>query len=177
MPRFRITIEKNRPDTQRTWTNIYYVNVADLQTAITHIANFANAERALYPSFVYITKGRADDAVANTDQYGTQVFNAAGLRTPPNSDSAPLWVTARVDFTVAGFTSPSRKYLRGCLFESDFTINALGTDITALLNTYADTVVALPFCDVDMEDIIDGVPFPAPQMRQLKRGSKKKNTP
>lgn len=177
MPIFRITIEKYMASAAEYWTNIYHVDVADLQAAVQQIANFANAERPLYPESVVITKGRADDGIPNTDQYGTQVFNAAGTRASAGQDLNPLFVTARVDFTSAGFGSPSRKFLRGVLYESDVSFSSIGATVAALLNTYGDAIIALPVCDVDGQDLVDAVPFLAPQMRQLRRGSKKKIVP
>lgn len=176
-PPFRCIIEKYQPSQAEYWTNVYWINVADLEAANTVAASIMAAERPLYWNGVTITKTRVDDNTPNTDQFITVPQNLLGTRTTPASNNAPLWVTARVDFAVAGNGRPSRKYLRGVLFEEDFDSISLVTAVKNLLQTYANTIAGLAVCDPDLQDITSGAPFNSPQMRQLRRGSKKPVTP
>jgi hypothetical protein len=83
-----------------------------------------------------------------------------------------------VDFDVSGGGRPSRKYLRGALLEGDVNFMTLTSAITTPANTFADAIVAIgTIVDPQGNGFLDGVVWPAPQMRQLRRGSKKKITP
>lgn len=176
-PPFRIIVEKYMASNGEYWVNQYWTPAVDLDAANTVAASVMAAERLLYWNGVTITKTRVDDNTPLTDQFITVPQNLAGTRATPASNSAPLWVTARVDFAVAGNGRPSRKYLRGVLFEEDFSSIDLSTTVKTLLQTYANTIVGLNICDPDMQDLLSGAPFNAPQMRQLRRGSKKPATP
>lgn len=177
MARFRLTVEKYHNASAEYWVNRYYVNAADLADATLMSNGIVDAEKALYPNTVVITKSHVDDDVPLTLNYETTIRNLAGIRTAPTGDFLPLFVVARVDFSVAGGGRPSRKYLRGVLFEADTTFNTLGASILTALNTYASSVAASGACDPQGQDIIGGSPWNAPAMRQLRRGSKKKLVP
>lgn len=177
MPAYRLTIEKFHSASAEYWVNRYYVNAASLADASLASNGIVDAEKACYPAGVIITKSHVDDDVPLTENYETTVRNLAGTRTTPTGDAMPLFVVARVDFTVAGGGRPSRKYLRGVLFESDASFSTLGSGILALLSTYASSVAASGACDPQGQDIVAGVPWNAPAMRQLRRGSKKKDIP
>lgn len=173
---YRITIEKYSATLGRYWTNVYQSGAATLAAASAHGLELAAAERPLYPSHIVITKVRADDNVKNTDNYKTTPLNQAGTRATQTTDSAPLFVTARVDFASADSGAPSRKYIRGTLTEDEFTWNALQASALTRLQTYADAVVASAAVDPDNADLTTGSVFPAPQMRQLKRKKRPKPT-
>lgn len=176
MPVYRATVTKFHAATGEYWTNVYWISGADIDAAHQDASNLINLEKALLYSSILITSVRTDDAVEGTDAYRTYTVNTPGSRTP-SSDMLPLWVTARVDFTVAGGGRPSRKYIRGCLEEADMTMTAIGSGTTGLLNTYAAGVAALAGAvDVDGAEILNGVVMPVPQMRQLRRGSKKRSS-
>lgn len=178
MTLFRATLQKYAAFATRYWTNVYWVDAADIATASEILNDIMVAERPLYTGAVTITSGRVDDAIPGTDQYITSPFNLAGTRTnPTSSEMAPLWVTARVDFAVTGIGRPSRKYLRGVLWESDFSHSAVVAGMLTLLQTYANAIVALPMMDVDGQSFAGGFPYNAPQMRQLRRGKKRTVTP
>lgn len=172
-----MTIEKYRADVHEYWTNIYHLVATDVGDALTYTDSIVAAERPLYTGAVTITKGRVDDALPNTDVSAVKVFNVAGTRTPPLEHAVPLFVVARVDFTVLGGGRPSRKYLRSVFYEADISFTIIEAPVKALLQTYANAVCSTGMCDVDNQAFVVGVPFPAPAMRQLRRGSKKKKDP
>lgn len=177
MATWRLTVEKFLASAAEYWTNVYYFDSA----AVTNTATFAqavvDAERAVHLSQVTITKWRADDNTLGTDEYVTTPVNLPGLRAGAPLDTIlPLFVTGRVDFA-ASSGRPSRKYLRGVLQESDVSMTSIsGASLTAL-EEYASTMAGLTgYVDIDGQELVAGSVFPAPQMRQLRRGSKKKTT-
>ena len=174
---YRVTVEKHYAAFQAYWTNIYWITAADLAAGLTQAQAIVNAEKPLYANHITITKARVDDGVPETEQFSTLVPNAVGTRATPAGDDFPLFLTARVDFQVADNGRPCRKYLRGVLFESDSGIAVLGAGIKTILQTYATAIAATTACDPQGFDIVSGAPFGAPQMRQLRRGSKRPATP
>lgn len=176
---WRISIEKFMASGAEYWTNIYYNNNATLADAVIRAGELVAAERPLYGPQVTVTKARVDDFTEGTDVGQTIVYNLPGTRTADLSGSyLPLFVTARVDFGAADAGRPSRKYLRGTLTEDDLLGPlSLSAASIARLQTYADAITDGSSCDVDGADLTTGVPWPAPQMRQLRRGKKRTVTP
>lgn len=177
MPIFRAQIEKFHQYTSEYWVNRYFINAATIEDAAVSMNGIRDAERQLYTSFITVTKGHVDDMQPNTDVYLTPTWNMAGTRPAPTGQMFPLFVVARVDLTVAGYGRPSRKYLRGVLWEGDADINLLEANMLTMLGQYGTNIAAAGACDPQGQDIISGAGFPAPAMRQLRRGSKKKVTP
>lgn len=180
MPIHRVTIEKHQPSVGEFWTNVYFVNVNDRPAAIPIMDALVAAERALYigPTGIYITKGRIDDRnPATPEAFTTKVYNLAGQRTGTTGGQAPLWVTVRVDLSTGDTGRPSRKFLRGVLTEDDFNMVSLSGTVQSLVVGYIQAVVNAGIVDVDGQNITNGALFNAPQMRQLRRGAKKKVTP
>lgn len=177
MPVYRCHIEKFHSGSGEYWVNRYFINAASLSDASVASTGIVDAEKVLYTSDVSITKSHVDDNVPLTDNYETTVRNLAGTRAAQSSVRLPLFVVARIDFTVLGGGRPSRKYLRGVLYKDDAGFNFLGAGILTMLQTYATNVAASGACDPQGQDVIGGSPFNAPAMRQLRRGSKKKDTP
>jgi len=173
----RIAIEKFAPVNQEYWVNVYYAPGSQPSAAQTIADLIMQAERPLYVSTITITKAHIDDMTPDTDVFQTIVYNQGGTRTGNTTDLLPFWTTARVDFSTAGGGRPSRKYLRGVLFEQDANFMTIEATMQTRLQTYADAIVASGACDVDGQDLSLGVARPYPQMRQLRRGSKKKDTP
>lgn len=175
----RMHVEKYWAALNEYWTNVYYTNTGTLSDAVTLAAGIATLERALYPSSVTITKVRADDMVPNTDNFATQVLNLAGTRTAMATGSwLPLFNTVRVDFSSADAGRPSRKYIRGTLNEDDLAGPvSLETGTLTRVATYASALVGLAVCDVDGADLTNYATWPAPNIHDLHRRSKKKTTP
>lgn len=175
-PPFRLTIEKYYNG--EYWVNVYWLNVATLSAGGPPAEAIYNAERAIHLTGITFTKYRLDDATPNTDQYITVVKNQLGQRVP-SGDPVPLFVTARFDMsTTVG--RPSRKYFRGVLTEADLagygTIEAASA--TSLQNAWSVPILAVDeYVDVDMTAFTTAALFPFANVRQLRRGSKKKLTP
>jgi len=175
MPPYRITVEKS--GYSMSWVNVYYAAGTGVDQFTAEVNGIVAAERPLLLSTIAITKVRVDDQVKGTDNYRTYTINQMGTRASQVSDTAPLWVTARIDFNTAT-GRPSRKYIRGSLVEADFNMVQIVTGTIAMYQAYGDAIVNLAaIVDVDGQDFTSATVFQAPQMRQLRRGSKKKATP
>jgi len=174
---YRITIEKYMPLFPEYWTNIYWVNALDMPTAQAVVPALINAEKALYTNVVTITKARVDDGVPGTDVFSTSIHNVVGTRATPASEMMPLFVVLRVDFGSLDGGRPSRKYLRGVLWETDGTHASLNAPLLTLAANYGLAVVGTAVCDPQGFDLNSAAPWSAPAMRQLRRGSKRKVIP
>lgn len=173
----RITVEFVHLASQEYWTNRYFTTTA-VDAAGTVLDAIAAAHRNILASNCILTKIRIDDNVQGTDNFDTVSKNAAGLVATGGGDMLPLWVTARVDFDVAGGGRASRKYLRGIVGESAVDFTTLSSGLITLMNTFGDAIIAVgTICDPQGNLFVDAVPWPSPQMRQLRRGSKKNVTP
>ena len=173
----RITIAFYAPTAGQSWTNRYFTT--DLWTAGgTTMDALVAAHKPVLTNNMYITNIRIDDNVEDTDNYDTVSVNQLGTQNPAGAELMPLWVTARVDFDVAGGGSPSRKYLRGFLREDLSNFTLLHTGAVTVLETFGNAIVAIgTICDPQGNLFVDAVPYLSPQMRQLKRASKKPVTP
>lgn len=175
----RITIEHFNPNVGEYWVNRYFTTDA-VDAAGDTLDALVAAHVAVHLASVLITKARIDDNVEGTDNFDTVSYNTAGTRSLGSDVQVmlPLFNVARVDFDVSGGGRPSRKYLRGTLIEGEVGFTGLASGLVAALNTYADAVVAIgTICDPQGNLFVDGVVWPYVQMRQLRRGSKKKSTP
>jgi hypothetical protein len=173
----RVTIQKFNSLTGRFWVN-RYLTTALVSAGGATIDGLVAAERAILRSESIITSARIDDNVEETDNYDTVSVNLNGQLTGEGETSMPLFVVARVDFDVAGGGRPSRKYLRHVLTEASSGLTSIAPTIITALNNYAAAVVAVgTICDPQGNLFVDGVVWPYPQMRQLKRASKKKIIP
>lgn len=176
MPLWDVTVEKYFAGANEYWVNNYNINAASGDDAVPVISAFVNAEKALYDSAIVITKVRISSSTPDDDAFYTSAVNVAGTRTAGTGDRSPLFVVARVDFSVA-WQRPSRKYLRGIFSEGDITFSALIPGITTVLSTYATAILAITgICDEHGNTFNGASVWPAPAMRQLRRGSKKKST-
>lgn len=176
MPTFRITLEKFHATTGEYWTNIYHLNAADIAAAVPLMDAIQALEVPIHKTTVVITKGRVDDNVEDTDVFFTKVYNSPGTANTMG-ELVPLFVTTRVDFGSTAGGRPSRKYYRGTLDESDVSMTAFGTGHTNRMATFITGLIGTGYTDQSGNDINSGALYPAPQMRQLRRGSKKKVTP
>lgn len=174
---WRITIEKFLNAAQEYWTNVYHCDVAGGTEALAVANQLVTLERHFHLSNVVFTKARVDDNTANTDVYDTFSINLAGQYTP-SGDLFPLFNVVRVDFNTAGSGSPSRKYYRGVLSEGVAGFSGIAAQTITDVKANTDDMCAISgLCDVDGQDWIDSEVWPFVAMRQLRRGSKKKNTP
>ena len=180
MPVFRVITEKYSPGFGEYWSNVYHMNGSNMADLAAHVTNLVNAEKLLYYGSTLITKSRIDDEAPNTDNFITVIRNMNGTRAvpaAPGDASMPLFVTARVDFGVAAGGRPCRKYLRSCLAEADCLGTVLAPAMISLLGGYVATCLTLPLCDPAGNLINSGAAMNVLQMRQLRRGKKRKVTP
>lgn len=174
MPVYRLTVEKYLAAQGVYWTNVYHTNEAAGVPSST-MNDLVAAERPLYGNGIIITKVSQDEVAVDSNYAEPLIVNLAGTRTTAN-DQLPLFVVARVDLRYAA-SRPGRKYLRGVLWEGDMNFTQLQSGVLTLLNTYLTALLAIPtLCDADGDELTGGAVFQAPAMRQLRRGSKKKNT-
>lgn len=177
MPLWIVTVEKYYPPAGEYWTNVYHLNAASGEDASAAAAAFRDAELPLYHPGVTLTKVRISSAIEEDEAHNTWAYNAAGTRTGVTSDMLPLFNVARVDFTVA-WQRPSRKYLRAVLVEAESTFTSLAAGLVSVLDAYGTAVRAITgICDEHGNTFTGHSVWPAPAMRQLRRGSKKKLTP
>jgi hypothetical protein len=177
MPIWRGTIEKSFQN--EFWVNVYHIDALDRAAATSICTQIMNIERVMHFDNIAFTKLRVDDMTPNTQNYQTTPVNLMGQNgTPTPSVMAPLFCTIRVDFAVDG-QRPSRKYYRGCLAEANMNVLTLeGAQVAAFNTNIANPLAALAgFVDESGNAIISGSTYPNVQMRQLRRGSKKKSTP
>lgn len=157
------------------WTNRYIVAAPSLAEASAMGNAIVGIERAITHTSVLFTKYRASDGQPDTDIYQVYNVNDFGARVV-SGEMLALFNVARFDFNVAGGGRPSRKYMRGCLVESDVNFNALAVaTITNFNADFATPMAALAgYVDIDGQEISDGQVYPFLAMRQLRRGSKRK---
>jgi len=175
MPVYKVDIEKRYSN--EYWTNRYFVEAPDMAEATDCAQFIVSLERAIHWNLVIFTKFRVSDNVPNTEVFNTVTLNLNGQQNL-GGEPVPLFVVARVDFSVAN-QRPSRKYLRGVLHEGSFNYtNVSQAIIDFIKNSYADPLVALG-CVVDEDGNAFGVAGVSPfvGMRQLRRGSKRRENP
>lgn len=160
------------------WTNRYIVEATELGDAVGIADDIVQIERAVHNTNVLFTKARVADRVPLTDVYASVPYNVFGLQTL-NGHFLPLFNVARVDFNVQGGGRPSRKYLRLPIqeeWQQDGVF--IGAFQTLVANSYVAPMVALVgYVDTDGQEIIDGSLYPSVGMRQLRRGSKRREEP
>lgn len=173
---FEATIEKSLYG--EFWVNRYYFDAPDLQSASLLAEQVYNAERTIHRQLVVFTKLSVRSTVLNDYVYQSIPLNTNGLNANPSGHMMPLFVVARVDLSVAG-SKPSRKYLRGVLSEDDVNAMDVSSAMVTFINTnYVNPIAGISgFVDPQKADIYGGACSPKTGIRQLRRGSKKKNTP
>lgn len=172
----RLTTEKEYQG--EFWTNVYWLDHETVAAALADGLAIIQAEQAASAAAVLFTRYRVDDAVIETDNYQTVIVNQYGAVAADGNQLMPLFACLRVDFTVSG-GRPSRKYFRGMLYESnvDGPFNLVPAFVTARQADLATNIAAVAsYVDVDGQEITGGLVYPKVAMRQLRRGSKKKDT-
>jgi len=173
---FKVDIEKVLGG--EYWTNVYYVDVADLASAEAPALEIVACERAVTGDEVTFTKMRISDTIPDTDIYHTILLAEPGLRAVDTANLLALFNVVRVDFS-ANVGRPSRKYLRGILTEGDVAFN----DIAPAFVTFMDDNYSAPMllidelCDVDGDTFEASLTYPYVAMRQLRRGNKRRTAP
>lgn len=173
---YRITVEKYYGGGNKYWTNVYHTTAGDFAAATAVGTAIANAELPLYVSGIVISKFRIDDMTPNTDNFITKPVNLPGTRAAKAAgvELLPFFVVARVDFGPSGFGRPSRKYLRGVLWEDDGNLTSITAAMNTILQNYGAAIVNAGVTDESGNDLQTSAVWQAFAMRQERRGSKKK---
>ena len=179
MPLYQIDIEKYLQGPgflNNFWTNVYFADSTDLAAAQTVAASILALERAVHLTTVTFTKYRVREKTPGaTGQIST--ISLAGQRTV-SGDALPLFNVVRVDLNT-GTGRPSRKYLRCPLQEAEQANGSLTTTYISAFNTaYRDPLLAISSLrDVDNQPFVSATTITAVGMRQLRRGSTRRNNP
>lgn len=176
MPLFTVDIEKTLDG--EFWTNRYIIDEIDIQSANQFGLFIVNRERDIHSTSITFSRYRTSDQIPLNDSFVVTPIGENGLRDTGFSLLLPLFNCVRVDFGVA-FGRPSRKYLRIGLTESDVSGADIVSTVVDLVGTiYADALVSDPtFVDVDGQAISSRSVFEKIQMRQLRRGSRRRTQP
>lgn len=175
MALFNLDIEKELDG--EFWTNRYILEAGSLGQASADGQNIVNFERAITSSQVTFTRYRVSDQVPLTDVFQIVALGVLGLRVL-TGPLLPLFNVVRVDFT-AELGRPSRKYLRGVLGEDDIVFNSIAQPTQVLVfDLYALPLFqSTVFVDVDGQALVGASVIPNVAMRQLRRGSRRRQTP
>lgn len=159
------------------WVNRYFLSQSIGDGAST-AAQILQVERNIHMSQITFTKMSLRTVAKGDFQYATTPLNLPGLGTlGTTANTVPLFVTLRVDLGTAG-GRPSRKYYRGVLYEGVVNTVTVENDFVTSMNTALAPLAGLAgFCDPQGQPIVNVAVSPLVGMRQLRRGSKKKNTP
>ena len=161
-----------------SWVNVYHLQAAYSDaTATTQAEALVAFERSIHQTSVLFTHYNLSDNVEETDAYFSVPLNQMGQVAGAGS-IAPLYMTLRIDFSKLGGGRPGRKYYRGVLDES--IVAGLGAiDSAAITNfqTKAQAVIDTTTAGGENFTYVNAAVYPLAQMRQLRRGSKKKKDP
>lgn len=173
MPLFKLDVEKLSGT--EYWTNRYFLNASDLADAATMAPTIVNAERTIHLPAVTLTKWRVSDPFDEGTSFITTPINLPGTRTG-SGDMLALFNTVRVDFP-AGFGRPSRKYFRGVLTEGDIVGATLAAGVKTTVTNAVGAAFVIHLVDPQGTPLAAGVVSNFVQMRQLRRGRRKRTTP
>lgn len=174
MPTHQVDIQKVLGS--EYWTNRYLLDMDSFSAAIDLQSAIITAEVALHSTLVQFDKARVSNLA--TEEFLVTPLGITGTRSP--TDLLPLFNTLRYDFTAAT-GRPSRKYYRGVLGEGDIN----GSAVTSTFTTFEGLIEALFKENAESQGIVDpqdtlltsAVRFPFVQMRQLRRGTRRRGTP
>lgn len=180
MPVYQVDIEKTAlsPASQQVyWTNVYHVQAPDQATAVTQGSAIVTLEKVIHAANTTFTKMRVRNVSVLGMAPSIVPLTGTGGRTTP-SDYLPMYCVLRVDFGKAT-GRPCRKYLRIFIGEGDQSNGNLLTGFESSMQTgYATPILALGYiCDADGTLISSADVVTQVQMRQLRRGSKRRTTP
>lgn len=177
MPIYTLDIQKRLAS--EFWTNRYIVRGTNIASAVVTSELVVAQERTVHSTLVTFVNARVSDA-STTEQYTIIPIGELGERN--QTALLPLFNTLRLDFG-ASTGRPSRKYFRGVLGESDINGDAvLGfAEFTAfangLLNLFAEVEGEDGIVDPQGTLLVSSDIYPFVQMRQLRRGKRRRATP
>lgn len=174
MPIFKIDIQKLYVG--EYWTNRYLVEATDLLDAQDVGSELVTMERAFHRNTILFDKLRVADNVRDTEVFVTiplQVAGGAGF----DGVQLPLFNVVRVDFTVAN-SRPLRKYYRTGMTSSEIDSTGLRPTYMALVEQALNNSNAVTrMVDPQGNPAVTGVVSPTIGMRQLRRGTRRRQTP
>lgn len=173
MPLYKVDVEKLY--LTEYWSNRYLVEANTIQDAANAADTIVATERTFHTTLVQFTKVRTSEFPQGGGFFIVKPIGLPGQRAN-SGDLLPLFVTVRVDFP-AGLGRPSRKYYRGVISEADIA----GANLLAAARTFIQTSVNAfdpqPLVDPQVSPLGTGVVQSTVQMRQLRRGTKRRQNP
>lgn len=178
MPLFQLDIQKQDLQGETEfWTNVYHLQL-DGYDDLGPPAAIVAAERAIHSGYVAFVSFRLKQALTPFGYSRIVALAGPGEYVVGSTQLLPLYSTMRVDMGVS-IGLPIRKYLRTGVseFESDGR-NWKSDYIATVASQYANVVSHLPEIRNPAGDAITGYAVKVPvQMRQLRRGSKRRLNP
>lgn len=161
------------------WTNRYFITANSIALAEAFADDIVAAERGIHSSLVSFVNFRVSDP-GESEAYVIVPLGVNGTR--DTTDLLPLFNTFRVDL-VAAVGRPSRKFYRGVLGEGD--INGEAVTLGTWATNFATVMTGLLGDSESDDQIIDPqgtlltavALYPFVQMRQLRRGRRKRSNP
>lgn len=158
------------------WVNDYHIEAPDAIGASTQAGSIVAIERTVHSTLVGFTKYRIRPAGSSAQ--GT--VYPIGLPGQNNGIGAylPLYNTARIDMAPAS-GRVGRKYLKCPVSQAAQSDGAFNSGFLSYINTnYCQPLMALGYVCKDNGDLfVTAACQPAVQMRQLRRGSKRRLQP
>jgi len=160
------------------WTNRYHVTAGSFTEALAAGEEIAQAERAQTLSSVTFVSLRASVPGPENDSYQVQPLGYSG-GIGGGSISMPLFVVVRVTFS-KGPGRPDVKYLKAMANNDSLQdpFNYKDSVVTGINNGYVALVFAVEgLCDAGGNSYVSASVDKRVGMRQLRRGSKKRDEP
>ena len=180
MPVYQVDIEKSMAlptGVTYFWTNVWHINSASQAAADSAGAQIVVWEKAIHATNQQFIKMRVRPVSPTPGPGSITALTGTGGRAFP-ADMLPAYNTVRVDFSKA-VGRPCRKYFRINLGETEQSngIVAAGIVTSVTTNVITPAVATGWVCDDSGDVIISGTVLTPVQMRQLRRGSKRKIGP
>lgn len=160
------------------WTNRYLLDVDDPgDVSLAMVTEIAEREQNFHASTVTIISARVSDMVEGTDNFYIYPLNLVGSQSDGGEPVAGF-ITLRVDFGV-GPGRPCRKYYRTYVGEDKTTGGSWAATHVAAVQTVMTNMIALipTLCDPQGNHWVNAAVKSNLQMRQLRRGTRKKLEP
>lgn len=145
MARFIIDITKLCVSKNQRFGNRYIVEAADVTAAAAAVDPIVTAEKVIHSGDVAFINGRVADRIPGTDVYISLPLSGVGTAGDA-TQQLPIVLTTNVQFIVAGFGRPSRKFYHACLNESfqdgGQWVDSYATNVLAALTTLISDATA-----------------------------------
>jgi len=173
MTLFSIDVQKTREGLY--WTNRYISDALSLAEADGVALALCNYEKQLYYNGVTINKRRVSTLAAGDVSYIATPMAMSGTRSISTA-TLPKFCTLRLD-APAGTGRPSRKFYRDVLTEADVDGDSLNSGAITAFAAIIDDLNDIVLVDPQGEELDDWVIYPYVQMRQMRRGSRRRTEP